>query len=290
MTGSRLKNRIAALGGFVYFIQVQGNAGDYTGCIKIGFTRGSAVRRRYELQTGSVLDLLPILSAPADPTCEVFLHEAFEAHRVRSVLKPREFRGEWFYPAAPVLELIAQVRESKCLNKAILDRWKQKMPAVDVRAIVMPRTVPFTAGQTRSFLLPKIIALVEVDAKELQRELETAQPGVSWTFAQTAAQFGMLAEILEAQGFKRVPAHQLDVEAGYVYGDDPWERILHELGVKNYPKTTEGLLREVLKATPTEGNSVRLRAVEDARRDKQEALGGRRGFIYRRKALNAAAA
>lgn len=88
----------------IYFIQ-QGNEG----AIKIG-TASDPTERLKELQTASPLGLLLLTSIPGDSEYEKKLHKKFEAYRTN---------GEWFHPAAELLEYIENSKNNKTTDEEI---------------------------------------------------------------------------------------------------------------------------------------------------------------------------
>lgn len=84
-------------GPVVYFIQ----AGE-SGPIKIGFTERPVAHRLSNLQTASADELRALVCVSGTRQHESDLHFRFRDHHIR---------GEWFKPAADLLEYIASLRE-----------------------------------------------------------------------------------------------------------------------------------------------------------------------------------
>lgn len=77
--------------GVVYFVQAR------SGPVKIGWTRDIDVRFS-QLQVGNHEQLTLLRIIPARAALERELHRAFDAYRCR---------GEWFWPAPPLMQMIA---------------------------------------------------------------------------------------------------------------------------------------------------------------------------------------
>lgn len=90
----------------VYFIQ----AGD-DGPIKIGYTAGDPEKRLRALQNASAVDLRLLATIEGDQKREVDLHIEFNEHNIR---------GEWFAPAAPILEFVDEARANPEPPRAVL--------------------------------------------------------------------------------------------------------------------------------------------------------------------------
>jgi hypothetical protein len=80
-------------GAVVYFAQALGG-----GPIKIGTTARRVRARLDDLQTGRADELRCLGHLPGDAAVERALHREFA---------PLRLRGEWFHPAAPLLDFIA---------------------------------------------------------------------------------------------------------------------------------------------------------------------------------------
>ena len=78
----------------VYFVQA-----GYEGPIKIGFSSDPAARLR-ALQVSSAVPLRLLATMTGGRREEYELHDRFQRHRLE---------GEWFEPAAPILEYVARL-------------------------------------------------------------------------------------------------------------------------------------------------------------------------------------
>jgi hypothetical protein len=90
--------------GFVYFIGCA-----ETGKVKIGFTRGSPLRRRDDLQTGAPGRLEVLAHAHATAADERQLHQRFEAYRSH---------GEWFALRGHLRTFIARLAATAAPDEA----------------------------------------------------------------------------------------------------------------------------------------------------------------------------
>jgi hypothetical protein len=86
----------------IYFIQ-----DEHLGHIKIGFTDGpDAAVRLKQLQTGSPVGLVLLMTIEGDRETEAMAHEKFASARVH---------GEWFRPVPDLISFMLFMKEIQCM-------------------------------------------------------------------------------------------------------------------------------------------------------------------------------
>jgi hypothetical protein len=286
--GSRQLQRRARLQGFVYFIQVQGEAGDYTGCVKIGFT-GSRTRLRLDmLQVGSVLELKELLSVPAPVEFEGLVHGEFRSSAVKSILRPGKLRKEWFHPSIRLKAFISFLTNKKRLDETVFAEWKRLFPAdapvpeiktVEVKRLDgrFPNGIRFPRNNTDD-IARVIDFLATVKAVTYKIIMKNVFNGEETEINRGSAKLALWKAKFKAS-FKQPKA---GMESLCAYGDDPWEKILTETDFTLWPTTQSDILEKLLKAKSNLAHLKRMNAVIELVFEKNKF----REWVYERVSPN----